>query len=122
MSQIDLLLAARQQYQDDEVQLDVLGVLQPGNEFLQELQKISIKVVYSLPYLKRYFVLIIYGLKIKQLVKLLFVVKFLQINLENKNLLVKMYHRSLQFVKHLNDQLILEEKMMIKLPLKFLFL
>ena len=37
MSQIEMLEAARREYHEDEVQTDVLKVLQPGNEFLQEI-------------------------------------------------------------------------------------
>lgn len=37
MSQVEMLAAAQLEYQEDEVQLDVLETLQPGNEFLQEL-------------------------------------------------------------------------------------
>jgi len=35
MSQIEMLEAARREYQDDEVQPEVLKILEPGNEFLQ---------------------------------------------------------------------------------------
>ena len=37
MSQVEMLAAAQREYQRDEIQVDILGVLQPGNEFLQEL-------------------------------------------------------------------------------------
>jgi hypothetical protein len=37
MSQIEMLEAARREYQEDEVQTEVLKILEPGNEFLQEL-------------------------------------------------------------------------------------
>jgi len=37
MSQIEILEAARREYDEDEVQLDVLKILEPGNEFLQEI-------------------------------------------------------------------------------------
>lgn len=37
MSQMEMLEAARRQYQEDEIHPDVLNVLEPGNEFLQEL-------------------------------------------------------------------------------------
>ena len=37
MSPLEMLEAARSEYQDDEVQTAVLQVLEPGNEFLQEL-------------------------------------------------------------------------------------
>lgn len=30
-------MAARQEYEEDEVQQDVLRILEPGNEFLQEI-------------------------------------------------------------------------------------
>ena len=37
MSQVEMLAAARQEYEEDEVQMDVLKILEPGNEFLQEV-------------------------------------------------------------------------------------
>jgi predicted RNA-binding protein Jag len=37
MSQVEMLAAARREYQEDEVQTDVLKILEPGNEFLQEV-------------------------------------------------------------------------------------
>jgi hypothetical protein len=37
MGQMEMLAAARREYQDSEVQPDVLNILQPGNEFLQEV-------------------------------------------------------------------------------------
>jgi len=37
MSQIEMLEAARREYHEDEVQTDVLKILEPGNEFLQEV-------------------------------------------------------------------------------------
>jgi hypothetical protein len=37
MSQMEMLAAARQEYQEDEVQPDVLRILEPGDEFLQEI-------------------------------------------------------------------------------------
>lgn len=37
MSQMEMLEAARREYQEDEVQTDVLKVLEPGNEFLREV-------------------------------------------------------------------------------------
>lgn len=37
MSQVEMLAAAQQEYQDDEIQMDVLKILEPGNEFLQEV-------------------------------------------------------------------------------------
>jgi hypothetical protein len=37
MSQVEMLAAARREYQDDEVQPDVLKILAPGNDFLLEL-------------------------------------------------------------------------------------
>ncbi|KAH8723790.1 hypothetical protein GQ44DRAFT_684501 [Phaeosphaeriaceae sp. PMI808] len=37
MSLVEMLAAAQMEYQQDEIQLDVLKILDPGNEFLQEL-------------------------------------------------------------------------------------
>ena len=37
MSQIEMLEAARREYEETEVQPEVLNILQPGNEFLQEV-------------------------------------------------------------------------------------
>jgi len=37
MSQVEMLEAARQEYREDEVQLEVLKILEPGNEFLQDV-------------------------------------------------------------------------------------
>lgn len=37
MSQMDMLEAARREYHDDELQPEVLKILEPGNEFLQEV-------------------------------------------------------------------------------------
>jgi hypothetical protein len=37
MSLMEMLEAARSEYHEDEVQPDVLKILEPGNEFLQEL-------------------------------------------------------------------------------------
>jgi hypothetical protein len=37
MSQIEMLAAAQREYQQDEIQADTLAILQPGNEFLQEV-------------------------------------------------------------------------------------
>jgi hypothetical protein len=37
MSQMEMLVAAQREYQDSEVQPNVLDILQPGNEFLQEI-------------------------------------------------------------------------------------
>ncbi|KAF2688349.1 hypothetical protein K458DRAFT_147050 [Lentithecium fluviatile CBS 122367] len=37
MSQMEMLEAARREYHEDEVQTDVLKILEPGNEFLQEI-------------------------------------------------------------------------------------
>ncbi|KAF1961532.1 hypothetical protein CC80DRAFT_402666 [Byssothecium circinans] len=37
MSQMEMLEAARREYEKEEVQLDVLKILEPGNEFLQDL-------------------------------------------------------------------------------------
>lgn len=34
---MEMLQAARREYYEDEVQTDVLKVLEPGNEFLQEI-------------------------------------------------------------------------------------
>lgn len=34
---MEMLEAARREYHEDEVQTDVLKVLEPGNEFLQEI-------------------------------------------------------------------------------------
>lgn len=37
MSQIEMLEAARREYDENEVQPEVLKILEPGNEFLQEV-------------------------------------------------------------------------------------
>ena len=37
MSQMEMLAAAQREYQQDEIQADTLAILQPGNEFLQEV-------------------------------------------------------------------------------------
>ena len=37
MSQMEMLEAARREYEEDEVQPEVLKILEPGNEFLQEV-------------------------------------------------------------------------------------
>jgi hypothetical protein len=37
MDLVEMLTAARSQYQEDEVQMTILKILEPGNEFLQEL-------------------------------------------------------------------------------------
>jgi hypothetical protein len=37
MSQVEMLAAAQREYQQDEIQADTLAILQPGNEFLQEV-------------------------------------------------------------------------------------
>lgn len=37
MSQVEMLAAARREYEEDEVQPEVLKILEPGNEFLQEV-------------------------------------------------------------------------------------
>jgi hypothetical protein len=37
MSQMEMLEAARREYDDDKVQPYILKILEPGNEFLQEL-------------------------------------------------------------------------------------
>jgi hypothetical protein len=37
MSQVEMLAAAQLEYQHDEIQPQVLKILEPGNEFLQEL-------------------------------------------------------------------------------------
>lgn len=37
MSQSEMLDAARREYEEDEIQGDVLEVLRPGNEFLQDV-------------------------------------------------------------------------------------
>ncbi|KAF2190432.1 hypothetical protein K469DRAFT_384770 [Zopfia rhizophila CBS 207.26] len=37
MSQVEMLAAARREYEEDQVQMDVLKILEPGNEFLQEV-------------------------------------------------------------------------------------
>jgi hypothetical protein len=37
MSQMEMLEAARREYQEDDVQPEVLKILEPGNEFLQDL-------------------------------------------------------------------------------------
>jgi hypothetical protein len=37
MSQVEMLAAAQREYEEDEVQTDILKILEPGNEFLQEV-------------------------------------------------------------------------------------
>ena len=37
MSQVEMLAAAQREYEQDEIQVDTLAILQPGNEFLQEV-------------------------------------------------------------------------------------
>jgi hypothetical protein len=37
MSQVEMLAAARREYEEDEMQTDILKILEPGNEFLQEV-------------------------------------------------------------------------------------
>jgi hypothetical protein len=37
MSQVEMLAAAQQEYQLDDIQPEVLKILEPGNEFLQDL-------------------------------------------------------------------------------------
>ncbi|CAN9326784.1 unnamed protein product [Alternaria alternata] len=37
MSQVEMLAAAQREYQQDEIQPEVLNILEPGNEFLQEV-------------------------------------------------------------------------------------
>jgi hypothetical protein len=37
MSQVEMLAAAQREYQLDEIQPEVLKILEPGNEFLQEV-------------------------------------------------------------------------------------
>jgi hypothetical protein len=37
MNQVEMLAAAQQHYQQDEIQPEVLKILEPGNEFLQEV-------------------------------------------------------------------------------------
>jgi hypothetical protein len=37
MSQVEMLVAAQREYEQDEIQADTLAILQPGNEFLQEV-------------------------------------------------------------------------------------
>jgi hypothetical protein len=37
MSQVEMLAAAQREYGDDEIQPEVLKILEPGNEFLQEV-------------------------------------------------------------------------------------
>jgi hypothetical protein len=37
MSQVEMLAAAQREYQRDEIQPEVLSVLEPGNELLQEV-------------------------------------------------------------------------------------
>jgi hypothetical protein len=37
MSQVEMLAAARCEYSQDEIQPEVLKILEPGNEFLQEM-------------------------------------------------------------------------------------
>lgn len=37
MSQVEMLAAAQREYQQDNIQVETLAILQPGNEFLQEV-------------------------------------------------------------------------------------
>ena len=37
MTQVEMLAAALKEYDEDEVQSEVLKILDPGNEFLQDL-------------------------------------------------------------------------------------
>jgi hypothetical protein len=37
MSQVEMLAAAQREYDDDDIQLQVLKILEPGNEFLQDV-------------------------------------------------------------------------------------
>jgi hypothetical protein len=37
MSQVEMLAAAQREYQQDEIQPEVLRILEPGNEFLQDV-------------------------------------------------------------------------------------
>ena len=37
MSQAEMLVAARSEYHDDDIQPEILRILEPGNEFLQDL-------------------------------------------------------------------------------------
>ena len=37
MTQVEMLAAARREYEEDEMQTDILKILEPGNEFLQEV-------------------------------------------------------------------------------------
>jgi hypothetical protein len=37
MSQVEMLAAAQREYQEDDIQPEVLKILEPGNEFLQEV-------------------------------------------------------------------------------------
>jgi hypothetical protein len=37
MSQVEMLAAAQREYSQDEIQPEVLKILEPGNEFLQDL-------------------------------------------------------------------------------------
>jgi hypothetical protein len=37
MSQVEMLAAAQREYDDDEIQPQVLKILEPGNEFLQDV-------------------------------------------------------------------------------------
>jgi hypothetical protein len=37
MSQVEMLAAARREYEDDKVHTDIIKILEPGNEFLQEV-------------------------------------------------------------------------------------
>jgi hypothetical protein len=37
MSQVEMLAAAQREYQQDDIQPEVLKILEPGNEFLQEV-------------------------------------------------------------------------------------
>ena len=37
MSQVEMFAAARQEYHEDKVYMDIFRILEPGNEFLQEV-------------------------------------------------------------------------------------
>lgn len=52
MSQVELLAAAREEYTDSEIYPEILQVLQPGNEYLQDLVDQFTRLRSTLPVLR----------------------------------------------------------------------
>lgn len=52
MSQVELLAAAREEYTDSEIYPEILQVLQPGNEYLQDLVDQFTRLRSTLPELR----------------------------------------------------------------------